>query len=170
MSSTQLELISWLTLFWCSSCILCITCSCAPEWRLVPTRGIYWYMATVPAWRLHSYVETLLAKENRASFAYSIYFSFCNATQNNWPHLNLEPFTERMTDINKRRPRCAYSSNTYCTCPSQAFLERVPLSRASLSCCGPTAVENTPGWSVTTLAWRGREGIFLVLGNGRVSG
>jgi len=158
------------TLFWCSSHILGITCSYAPEWRLIPTWGIYGYTAIVPTWRLHSCVETFLAKENRASFASCMYISFGNAKQNNGPHLNLEPFTEPMTDINKRRPRCAYSSNTYCTCPSQAFLECVPRSRASLSCCGPTAMETTPGYSVTTLAWRGRGGIFLVLGNGRVSG
>lgn len=157
-------------MFWCSSCILCITCSCALEWRFIPGWGIYWYTATVPVWRRQSYVETLLAKENRASFASCMYFSFCNATRNNGPRLNLEAFTEPMTDINKRRHRCAYSNNTYCTCHSQAFLEYVPPSRASLSYRGPTAMEDTASYSVTTLAWRGREGIFLVLGNGRVSG
>jgi hypothetical protein len=126
---------------------------------------LLWQLCT-----LYSYVENLLPKGNRVLSEICMSFSFRNATQHNGPHLNLEPSTELMTDINKRRPRCAYSNNTYCTCPSQACLESVPPSRASLSCCGSTSTETTPGYSVTTLAWRGREGIFLVLGNGRVSG
>ena len=121
------------TLFSCSSCILRVTRSCTSEWRLITARGIYWCMETVPTWRLHSCVETLLPKGNRVSLSSCMYFYFRNATQSNGPHLNLEPFTEPVTDINKRRPRCVYSSNTYCTCPSQAVLESVPLSRASLS-------------------------------------
>jgi hypothetical protein len=79
-----------------------------------------------------------------------------NVTAIKGPQLNREPPAGLMTDLNKRICRCAYSYNTHGTRPSETVLESALSSRASVSCCGPTAMETTLSHSVTTLAWRRR--------------